>query len=979
MRFFSPFCTVILLNGLLCLSSPLSFSQVKDSPPRETIKFDFGWRFFLSNQGSIVPCPESEFPHNLSNIQCLGLNEFSASNADDCRGACCADIMCAIWQYSNSDGCWIGHSSDCNHKNNVWVGGGRDVPAKPLPPATSGPTSRDFDDSSWEIIDVPHDGLITGVYYKNGPRGQAYLPKNVTWYRKHFNLPTEWKGRSIWVYFEGIFRASTTYLNGQLLTYHDSGYTSFAVRLDNATSVFYGDGKENENVIAIRASSNGGSGWWYEGGGIYRHTYLVSTNPAHFVPDGIHGASNVTGDIHYHDPNDISKGMYTDTANFFITAEIVNEVDGENKVYFMTMLYDEDGKMVGNSSTAPNTMNGGETITAVNSYTLSNVELWSPARPYLYVLWCQVWVGITIDEVNVTIGIRQTHWDPNTGFHLNGVHFTWRGFNNHNDFTGVGMAVPDRVNLFRGQSMRAVGANSWRMSHNPPIPVMLDILDHIGVIVWDENREFGNNSIWVQNQKDMVRRDRNHPSVMAWSFCNEAGCYVGDQEEDAAKQFRQASYEEDLYRPVTANMFGNLGKGLASQIDVQGFSHQGGNIFDSFHSKYPDKPTIGSECCSCVTQRSEDFPNGSDPSNPTLGNFNADCLSAQTENQLNRKFVAGCMVWTLFDYYGEPHFGWPHISSSFGCIDLAGFPKASAYWYRSWWLYNAKTNHSTGGNDYPINPPPLVNQDSATSQDNVKDGYLVHIVEHWEPHPNANTRTIHVYTNAPMAELFINGKSQGVQQLVWQGWAQWSVTFVSGNLTATAISDQHVVMATHTILTSSSPAKIVASIDVPSEKTGTGSALVLDGQDTGLVRASIVDSTGQVVPSASHNVSFRIVSGPGRIIGVGNGDPACHEPNHASWRSAYHGLARVVVQVTEDHASSSQHRHRLLQIDRDGGIRTHIRHPEVSSPSKFADGIVVEVSAPDVGSSTVTIPVTTDIVTHNVLNVAKRSMKLNNH
>ena len=148
-----------------------------------------------------------------------------------------------------------------------------------------------------------------------------------------------------------------------------------------------------------------------------------------------------------------------------------------------------------------------------------------------------------------------------------------------------------------------------------------------------------------------------------------------------------------------------------------------------------------------------------------------------------------------------------------------------------------------------------------------------------------------------------------------------------------------------------------------------GSALVLDGQDTGLVRASIVDSTGQVVPSASHNVSFSIVSGPGRIIGVGNGDPPCHEPNHASWRSAYHGLARVIVQVTEDHASSSQHRHCLLQIDRDGGIRTRIGHPGVSSPSKFADGIVVEVSAPGVGSSTVIIPVTTDIVTHSLFNV----------
>ena len=948
---------------------------------REVINFDFGWRFSLNGEGSIVKCPKSEFPHNLTMAECYGLRTFYANNADDCRGACCADITCTVWLYSNSDGCLIGRSDDCSSSNtkSTRMGGRRDIPIKPLNFTTNGATSRDFDDSSWEVVDVPHDGLINGVYYKNGPRGQAYLPRNVTWYRKHFNLPIEWKGRSIWVYFEGVFRASTTYLNGQKLIYHDSGYTSFYVRLDNATSVFYGDGEENENVIAIRASSNGGSGWWYEGGGIYRHTYLVSTNPAHFVSDGIHGASNVTGDIHYHDPNDISKGMYADTVMFKVTAEVVNDASEEVKLYVRANLLDENGKMVANSSTPPNTLNGRETITTENDLSVSNVELWSPARPYLYTIQCQTWAGCVLEEINITIGVRKTHWDGNTGFFLNGVHFTWRGFNNHNDFAGVGIAVPDRINLFRGQVMRAVGANSWRMSHNPPIPVMLDILDRTGVIVWDENREFGNNSIWVQNQQDMVRRDHNHPSVMAWSFCNEVGCSLGDNEEDIAIEFKKVSYKEDMYRPVTGNMNVNIGDGLTSQVDVQGMSHQTGDVFDTFHSKFPTKPTIGSECCSCDTQRGEDFPDSSNPSRPTISNFNADCLSAQTEYQLNRKFVAGCMVWTLFDYYGEPHFGWPQVSSSFGCIDLAGFPKASAYWFRSWWLYNTMMNHSTGGNDYPINPPSLVNQDSAPSQDNVKDGYLVHIVEHWEPHPDANTRTIHVYTNAPMAELFINGKSQGVQQLVWQGWAQWRVTFISGNLTATSISDQHVVMATHTILTSGSPAKIVASIDVPSEKTGTGSALVLDGQDTGLVRASIVDSTGQVVPSASHNVSFRIVSGPGRILGVGNGDPACHEPNHASWRSAYHGLARVVVQVTEDHASSSQHRHRLLQIDRDGGIRTHIGHPEVSSPSRFAEGIVVEVSAPGVGSSTVTIPVTTDIVTHNVLNVAKRSMKSNNH
>lgn len=469
---------------------------------------------------------------------------------------------------------------------------------------------------------------------------------------------------------------------------------------------------------------------------------------------------------------------------------------------------------------------------------------------------------------------------------------------------------------------------------------------------------------------DMVRCDHNHPSIMAWSFCNKGGCRDHNDTVATGKQFRMVSYQEDAYRPVTANMLiKQVGIDLTPDIDVQGFSHQDDSVFDSFHKKFPDKPTIGSECCSGVTQRGEDFP---DNSKCILSNFNANCNKPQTENQLDRGCVAGCMVWTLFDYNGEPHFGWPHVSSSFGSIDLAGFAKASAYWYRSWWLYNGMKNHSTGGIDVPINPPKLVNPDSAPGEDNAKDDY--YLVQHWEPNDNANTRTVHVYTNAPMAELFINSKSQGVQQLVWQGWAEWNVICSSGNLTATALSDQHSIMATHTVLTSGTLSKIMAYLDVPNEETGTGSALLLNGQNSDMINATILDSNGWVVHSESHNGTFSIVSGPGRIIGVGNGNPACHEPNQVSWKSAYHGLTWVIVQVTENHPTLPEHRQSLIQIDRDGGIHTHIQDPRIK-PANFADDIVVEVSAPGVGSSTVIIPVSTDYDLHDVVKIAKKSLK----
>ena len=952
--------SIIFLALVCCLNASLSLG-------RETVLFDFGWRMTLGDIGNAGNCPASSFPTNFSNVECLGLQQAQAHSSDECRGACCLDMNCAIWQYANDQGCWIGNSNDCNHPNNDWVGGGRQTPA---PPSPNGPTSRSYDDSTWEIIDAPHDSLITGIYNQTEIRGQGYLPKNTTWYRKHFNIPTERKGQAVWVYFEGVFRGSTVFLNGQLLNYHDSGYTSFPVRLDTATEVYYGDGKDNENVITVRATYSGESGWWYEGSGIYRHVQLVSADKIHIIPDSIYGAINVTGKIMAHDENDLSKGMYSDGVLFYPRAEI--ESDNINDVELHFTIFDQNGQQM--AEELKGRPNRQYSKRLESSVMLDNIELWSNLRPYFYTLQVQVMSGSNVlDAVNVTIGARQAHWDSNTGFSLNGVPFVWRGFNNHNNFAGVGMALPDRINLFKAQSMRAVGANAWRMSHNPPIPVMLDILDRLGIIVWDENREFGNNDIWVMNQRDMVKRDRNHPSIMTWSFCNEGGCNPANAD-IVGYSFRDVSYDEDGFRPVAANIIPRIGLQLGAAIDVMGFSHQPGSQFDSFHGSNSKQPLIGSECCSCTTQRGEDVGNSS---GFVLGNFNANCNKDQTEAQLDRKFVAGCMVWTLFDYYGEPAFGWPHVSSSYGSIDLAGFAKASAYWYRSWWLHSGKKNQTTKGNDVTYNAPVLINPGANPSEDNTKDGYLIHIVQHWDPRPNGDSRVVQVYTNAPSAELFVNGKSQGVVNVTWQGWAEWdNIKYASGNLTANALIGSNsetrssTIMARHTRITTGGPSKITAGVDVPSASTGTGSALVLDGQDTGMVHAAIRDSNGNLVNMASNNITFKIVSGPGRIVGVGNGNPACHEPNQATWRSAYHGLARAIVQVTMDQASPQLHRKRLMQIDRDGGVRTTIVAPGYEQQP--LEDIVVEVSAEGLGSAQVTIPVSTDADRDGVLSVAGR-------
>ena len=959
------YCSIVIVT-VLCVAHPTQ-------QQREDINFNFGWRFSL---GYTIQCPANAYSRKLEDIECDGLLP-TRNTKQECRDACCEDILCSAWQYSDKQGCRIGQIANCTKKpGEGWTGEERDTPAA-MPPASDGPGSKEFNDTSWEIVDLPHDGIINGTFAETNLKSHGYLPLNTTWYRKHFNLPADWKGKAIWLYFEGVYRASVTYVNGEPIHYQDSGYTSFMVRLDNVSSLAYGEGGENENIIAVKASSGGAtaySGHWYEGGGIYRPAHLVSADPVHFVPDGVYGASQVVGPIGDHDPNDPSKGQFAD-AEFIPVAEVVNTKETQVEAMVKFDIYDENGQTVATVTSQKVNIDAGETVLINTTIPkTSKIELWNMARPYLYQMHTYLITTSSqsmIDNVTHSIGVRQTRWDPNTGFYLNGKHFTWRGFNNHNDFTGVGVAVPDRVNLFRGQMMRAAGGNSWRMSHNPPVSGLLEVLDRIGIVVWDENRLMGNNIHWMNNHRDMVRRDRNHPSIMVWSFCNEQECVYGFSS-TVAEKFKEITTKADPFRPVSANQNFNFGNGLSQVIDIQGVSHRDGDMFDTIHSRMPTKPVIGSECCSCLTQRGEDV---ADSSKKIIGSFNADCNQQESGYQLDRKFVAGCMIWTLFDYFGEPSpYGWPLVVGSFGSFDAAGFPKPSAYWYRTWWYYSAKSNASDSGYDVPVNPPPLPDPYASASQENFQDGYIIHIVQSWEQLANVTNYTIQAYTNAPMAELTVNGKSQGKVNVNWQGWAQWSdIPYSPGKITATALDSQNQIKATHIVETAGDPAKVVLTIDAPNEKTGTGSALVLDGQDAGMVAAAVVDAQGRVVPSYSDIVTFHIVRGPGRIIGVGNGDPSCHEPNKASWRSAYHGLARAIIQVTQNAASSLHHRKRLIQIDRDGGVRTYIVPPGDTSPRDEA--IVVEASAKGLDSSTVSIPISADTNTHGVLAAAKKSLK----
>lgn len=957
---------------------------------REVVSFNYNWRHRLGLHTKPGPPPPplppppkcngtDVWPANATGIRTNGLRpRTDATTAGACSKACCSSSSCQVWQFSNQSekgGCWIGLAG-VNVSDDKWIGGLRstivppdDPPFEPNPGPNPPEAQTSYDDSSWDRVQVPHDGLVgqapNQALCPNGCSGNSYIPRHVMWYRKTFSIPAEWAGSAVWLDFEGVFREATIYLNGVNVSYHACGYTPFRLRLDNISSVI--PAGKGENTLALFVDpDNGehggrrkGSGWWYEGGGIYRSVKMVRASLTHVAQDGLFAYANVSaaGIRHAADPAD---GGSATGAVVHVSVEFQNDepLGGATEVCGAFQLVDSrDGGKTIATYALPKSVSvpAGGTATVEAQMKLDQVRIWTIQSPYLYTMvfntttGCQSGASV-IDSVSVPVGFRAIRYDSNQGFFLNEKRFKVRGFCDHNNLGVVGMAVPDRLNLFRAQASRAVGGNGRRTSHNPPNPEMLDIYDRVGVVVMDENRLFANETVFVENMGAMVKRDRNHPSIVIWSFCNEGGC-EGTQE-DGGQRFYDITYRYDGSRPTLANMF-SYGDELSNIIDVQGFSHRSRSVFDECHAKEPDKPIFASECCSCPNMRGEDSANGA-----VLPAVNAGCLEQQVNESNAVDYVAGSMVWTLFDYYGEPRKPyWPMVSSTFGQFDLAGFPKAPAYWYRAFWL----------------NQIPDSNADKTFS---TGDDHFVYIVESWEqPSSPSSNKSIHVYTDVDFSngggiQLLVNGQNQGMTEVPKNpsvssdsSYAEFSVRWVQGNLTAIAIDGKGAVVASATRFTSGDAAAIRISVDCPSPATGTGSALLLDGQDTGLVRAEVVDGQGRVVHNANVNVTFRIVSGPGVVRGAVNGDSFNHDRNDQPWTTAYHGLARAVIQVTESSALPAPELSRIREID-------GVKEVGVSSSD---DAIVVEVSADGYQSSRVSISVSRDAAKDSVMAIAEAS------
>ena len=718
-----------------------------------------------------------------------------------------------------------------------------------------------FDDSTWRVVQLPHDYIVEGPYNPKASKSHGFLPVYPAWYRKHFSLAASDSGKSVWLDFEGVYRDAHVYINGHFLGRHHGGYTPFSLDISKVAN-FGGN-----NVLAVYVDPTEFEGWWYEGGGIYRHVWLNIADPIHVKPWGVY----VVSDVHNVRNNP--------SADLTIQTSIVNESSKPQTCTVISGITDPQGRLVASLSNELK-VSAGQTTELTQVARLPSVSLWSLTHRHIYAVTTQVFCGgVRVDFHRQRFGIRTLRYDAKNGFFLNEEHVELKGTCNHQDFVGVGIGAPDSLWYWRVRKLKEIGCNAVRCSHNMMAPAYYDACDELGVLVMDENRRLSDDftpktpldapyeNMW--HVDEMILRDRNHPSVIMWSLCNEE--YKVQNTAYGKKVFAalmKSVHQYDRTRPITCAMNGNWSgapqsgwdaranleklRGIEAVEDLQGCNYAP-HHYDQFHQAYPHLKMFGSEIGSNTSDRgiyTTDIPAG-----------HVSAYHGDPENSWQpvavRPFIAGGFVWTGFDYRGEPSpCGWPSINSHFGLLDMCGFPKDVAMYYKAWW------------GDKP----------------------LVHIFPHWN-WPGHEGQTIHVwcYGNCNEIELRVNGTSYGRKQMPRFRHVQWDVPYQAGHIEACGYN-HGTLAAVHRIETTGQPAALLLMPD--------RYVLRADGQDTVPISLAVVDSAGRIVPTANNKVRFR-VTGAGVNAGVGNGNPACLEPNVANFRSAFNGLCMILARAND--------------------------------------------------------------------------------
>ena len=695
-----------------------------------------------------------------------------------------------------------------------------------------GPTTINFSDASWRRVDLPHDWAIELPFDRkadgaHGFRavGSAFPENSIAWYRRTFALPETDAGKRLWLELDGVYRDALVYVNGWCIGRHESGYSGSRYDITDVANC------GGDNVVAVRVDASQTEGWFYEGAGIYRHVWLVKTGSLAIAPDGVFVYSR------------FKDNMPVGPAEIHLQTTLSNVLKTSADALVSWEILAPDGKSVATAQKSSRVDGMGESEVAQTSQ-VAAPELWSPEKPRLYKLITTVSSGgQRIDRKETEFGIRTFAFDSERGFILNGQPYVLKGTCNHQDHAGVGAALPDRLQYFRIAKLKEMGSNAYRSAHNIPTAELLDACDHLGMLVMDENRLVGSDATHLKWLKDQVLRDRNHASVAIWSLGNEEFSVQRSASGGRALGTMQSLVKSlDSTRPVTCNAdMGNEYVGFSPVVEVRGWSyHIGKDNMDAYHTAHPSQPNVGSEQGSTVTTRgiyADDKERGYVKAYDDVAQSWSNTAEQWWSFFASRPWMSGGFIWTGFDYRGEPTpYSWPCINSHFGIFDTCGFPKDLFWYYQSWW----------------------------TSQP------VLHLMPHWNwTGREGQEIDVRALSNCDEVELFLNGASLGRQTMPRNSELKWKVRYAPGELSAKGYTGGKLVAETRTETTGSS-----ALVQLMPDRT----AINADGEDLAVITVLVADDKGRIVPVAGNNVSFDL-EGPGRIIGVGNGDPSCHEPD----------------------------------------------------------------------------------------------------
>lgn len=716
----------------------------------------------------------------------------------------------------------------------------------------AGAEAGGFDDSKWVTLDVPHDWSIAGpfaVTNKTGGAG-AFLPSGVGWYRKQFAVPKKFSDQRVFIEFDGVMQNSKVWINGVLLGERPFGYAS--LRYDLTPHLNSGS-----NVIAVRCDTSAQpASRWYSGAGIYRHVRLVVMNPIHVGSDGVFVST---------------PQVSSEKATIQIETTVANESKALREITVQTTLISPDGKNVTSRESTVSVTNG-RSNNFRQQITLPNPQLWDIDSPKLYQAVVKVVSGKeALDEGVTTFGVRDAHFEAETGFWLNGKNFKLKGVCVHHDGGAFGAAVPLTIWEDRLQTLKSLGVNAIRTAHNPPAPEFFDLCDRMGVLVMDEFFDcwtVGKNPYdyhlyfndWSKRDvADAIRRDRNHPGIIIYSVGNEIhDTPKAELAKGILSGFVAVCHTNDPTRPVTQALFrpnvsGDYTNGLADLLDVVGQNYRENEIVAA-HVQKPSRKILGTE-------------NTHDRN--------------QWVSMRDHAPYAGQFLWTGIDYLGESR-RWPVVGHGSGLLDRTSRIRPLARERESWWgtAPMVAIARRVAAEDLMPTDPGYGQEERHTQV----------LFSDWSPKNfSAHDENVEIYSNCKEVELFLNDKSLGKKEINANASPRvWRVAFAPGMLKAVASNDGKVA-ATEELHTAGKPAAI--KLETKNAQLGTS------WNDVAIVRATIVDSDGIPVPLANDLVSFKL-TGPGVISAVDNGDNESHEPFQASERHAFFGQCVVFVKAT---------------------------------------------------------------------------------